>query len=226
MIKQVGIYKITSPSGKINIGQTWDIEKRWWGYKKMHCKNQRLLHRSLKKYGFVAHTFKVICELPKDVTQEVMNQLECAYIEAYKAAGFKMLNIKEGGEGGGKHGEQTKRLISEAAKGRKMSEETKQKISEAQKGKRTSEETRRKQSEAAIGRAKSEEARRNMSESAIERAKGEQEMQRRSEARKGKKHTEETRRRMAEGRKGKKHSEETRRKMSEWQKGRKLKKAA
>ena len=52
MIKLSGIYKITSPSKKIYIGQSVDIIGRWNLYKKLRCKNQTYLYYSLKKYGF------------------------------------------------------------------------------------------------------------------------------------------------------------------------------
>lgn len=46
----IGIYKITSPSGKIYIGQSINIEKRWEKYQKYieNIKNQIKLYNSLK----------------------------------------------------------------------------------------------------------------------------------------------------------------------------------
>jgi len=46
----VGIYKITSPSGKIYIGQSINIEKTWkYRYKNLNaCKRQTILYNSLK----------------------------------------------------------------------------------------------------------------------------------------------------------------------------------
>ena len=58
----IGIYKITSPSGKIYIGQAIDIEKRLKVYKGLHCRNQVKLYNSLLKYGFSQHIFEVIEE--------------------------------------------------------------------------------------------------------------------------------------------------------------------
>ena len=49
----IGIYKITSPTNKIYIGQSTNIENRWNDYYKMiRCKRQTRLYNSLKKYGF------------------------------------------------------------------------------------------------------------------------------------------------------------------------------
>jgi len=55
-----GIYKITSPSGKIYIGQSTNIEKRVSRYKKLSCEKQVKLYSSLKKYGWDSHKFEII----------------------------------------------------------------------------------------------------------------------------------------------------------------------
>lgn len=47
----IGIYKITSPSGKIYIGQSVNIERRFLDYKKSLKKSQIKLYNSIKKYG-------------------------------------------------------------------------------------------------------------------------------------------------------------------------------
>lgn len=54
------IYKITSPSGRVYIGQSIDIEKRFKSYSNLRCKNQRKLYRSFLKYGFDNHDFMII----------------------------------------------------------------------------------------------------------------------------------------------------------------------
>ena len=50
-----GIYKITSPSGRIYIGQSIDVKKRWVFYKKPsflnYRSNQTKLKNSLSKHG-------------------------------------------------------------------------------------------------------------------------------------------------------------------------------
>lgn len=160
-----GIYKLVSPSGKVYIGQSVDITERKSSYRRLYCKGQPVIYKSLKKYGFENHEFEIICSLPKDVTQEVLNRIECAFIEAYKAAGFKMLNMREGGSYGA-HSEETRRKLSEIGKGKRVSEETRQKMSAIHKGKKFSEETRQKLSEANKGKKVSEESKRKMSEKA------------------------------------------------------------
>lgn len=56
-----GIYKITSPTGRIYIGQSLDIKRRFTEYKNLHnCKGQPKLYRSLSKYGAGNHLFEII----------------------------------------------------------------------------------------------------------------------------------------------------------------------
>ena len=61
--KICGIYKIKSPSGRVYIGQSKDIVyERFKRYKKLRCKGQPILYRSLLKYGVENHTFEIIEE--------------------------------------------------------------------------------------------------------------------------------------------------------------------
>jgi len=75
----IGIYKITNPFGKIYIGQSRDIKRRFDHYRWLHCKGQRKLYRSLKKYGVNSHKFEVIvsCEIDE------LNKLERFYQDFY-----------------------------------------------------------------------------------------------------------------------------------------------
>jgi group I intron endonuclease len=59
----IGIYKITNPIGKIYIGQSIDIKKRFNAYKKLRCKNQPKIYNSFVKYGLENHTFEILEEL-------------------------------------------------------------------------------------------------------------------------------------------------------------------
>lgn len=142
----IGIYKLTSPSGKVYIGQSWSIKKRFSYYKNPHhSKEQIKLHRSIKKYGFDNFKFKIIHLLPYDTSQKIMDEYEVLYWQLYKDCGVDMLNVKEPGSGG-KHSEETKRKIGMASKGNKYalgnlnrlgmkhSQETKEKIRNTKKG--------------------------------------------------------------------------------------------
>lgn len=56
-----GVYKITSPAGKVYIGQTVDWFRRNREYSNMNnSKQQTKLHRSFQKYGIDSHEFTFI----------------------------------------------------------------------------------------------------------------------------------------------------------------------
>lgn len=104
------IYRITSPTGKVYIGQTWDYKQRlrcYYGLVK--GSTGPILFKSFNKHGVEMHLFEIIYQFPNDVTQSVLNTYEVFYISAYKACGFKMLNVTNGGAGiyGYKHTEKT-----------------------------------------------------------------------------------------------------------------------
>lgn len=60
-----GIYKITSPVGKVYIGQSKNFEKRFSDYRAGRCPQQRKLFNSFYKYGFSNHLIEIIeiCEI-------------------------------------------------------------------------------------------------------------------------------------------------------------------
>jgi group I intron endonuclease len=60
--KICGIYKITSPTGKVYIGQSINVLERWKKYKRLDCKSQQLLYNSFIKYGVESHSFEIIEE--------------------------------------------------------------------------------------------------------------------------------------------------------------------
>ena len=114
----VGIYKITSPTNKIYIGQSWDIKNRWKGYKyTKQNKSINKLQSSFIKYGLKNHIFEIIHELPYDITQNILDNYEILYIQLYKNCGFTLLNIRDGGSKG------------------KLSQETKNKLKNINTGK-------------------------------------------------------------------------------------------
>lgn len=132
MNKISAIYKITSPTGKIYIGQTKDVHGRIWKYKNYHCKNQIKLHNSLIKHGWDNHKFEILKECPI----ELLNELEIKYIKDFNSTDRELgLNLKEGGNSGGKLSEEIKEKIRVKAIGRKASLETKQLMSKNRKGK-------------------------------------------------------------------------------------------
>lgn len=190
----VGIYKITSPSGKVYIGQSWYIERRWRNYTLSNIKNQQHLLHSFIKYGRENHTFEVVHELPEDITQEVLDRYEDLYMTQYRECRVEMMNIKEAGNHG-KHSEETKKKIGSSNKGKVRSLELRERMGAKKRGVPQSEEVKRNRSAKLKGRCVGFCLRR--------------------------KHTEETKKKISEAGKGKLRSEETRRKMSEAKKGKK-----
>lgn len=159
MDKQFYIYKITSPSGKVYIGKTVNLKRRMSLYKGLHCKAQRLLYRSLVKYGFENHSFEIVHALPPDAGNAVLSAYEVLYISQYKSCGVDLLNLTDGSEGllGRKHSEETKKKMRIKSSNRSFPELARAKALEHHTGKKVSQETRRKMSEAAKGKKKSPE---------------------------------------------------------------------
>ena len=110
IMKQIGIYKITSPNKKIYIGQSWDIERRWKKYRILNCKSQLKLYASFLKYGVDKHKFEILQLCDK----EQLNELEKYYVDLYQTFNNKYgLNLNDGGGANGKHSEETKRKIGQ-----------------------------------------------------------------------------------------------------------------
>ena len=198
-----GIYKITSPSGRVYIGQSIDIERRFRHYKRMICKEQIKIHNSLLKYGVDAHIFEVLelCDT------EQLNNRERHYQDLYDsvANGLNLLYVKSEHFNGG-HSEESKKKISDSLKGRKLSEEHKYKIGLNNSRRGMSDETKEKHRLGRLGKKASPET-----------------IQKQILKRLGSKRSEETKKKISEALKGIQRepiSEETRLKMSESQKKR------
>jgi len=176
----IGIYKITSPTGKVYIGQSWKLEARKNKYKVGRCKGQVKVYNSLIKYGWEAHKFEVIHELPQEITQDILNTYETLYWQQYKNCGIELLNIKEPGSNG-KPSDESRQKMRDSHLGVKKTSETKQRMSKAKKGVKMP--PRSKEVAARIVETR----KRNGNN----------------------KHTEEAKRRISEARKGRKHSAES-----------------
>jgi group I intron endonuclease len=118
----VGIYKISSPKGKTYIGQSIDIQKRFYLYKILSCKSQIKLYNSLKKYGPENHKFEEIEYCPI----EQLNERERYWQDYYNVIGIKGLNCKltKTDDKSGKSSNETKHKISKSKTGYKHSPET------------------------------------------------------------------------------------------------------
>lgn len=168
------IYKISSPSGKIYIGQTVNVQNRLTKYKNLFCKGQTKLFSSIKKYGWEKHKFEIIHECPIDTS----DYWEIFYIKKFKTFDSKNgLNLTSGGKKGTmseqgkeklrkyftgrKRSPETIEKMKKSLKGRKpwnkgipMTEEGKENLRLKNLGKKHSEETRKKQSIKTKGRSK------------------------------------------------------------------------
>jgi len=67
-----GIYKITSPTGRVYIGESKNIYYRWSKYESLTCRDQKGLYSSLLKHGVLNHTFEIIeeCEFDELLCRE------------------------------------------------------------------------------------------------------------------------------------------------------------
>lgn len=132
----IGIYKITNPKGKIYIGQSINIEKRFTAYKRLHCKSQTILYGSFLKYGIKKHKFEIVIEC----LESELNEKERYYQDLYSVMGKNGMNCKltKSNDRSGEYSEETKRKLSIATSlnriGYKHTEETKLKISLFHKG--------------------------------------------------------------------------------------------
>jgi group I intron endonuclease len=121
----IGIYKITNPNGKIYIGQSVNIEKRFSKYKHIHPQDkQPKLYNSIKKYGWKNHIFEII----EECSIEFLDEKELYWGEYFNVLGNNGLNCRLG-HGKGYLREETKEKIGNANRGRKYTEEQKNKIS-------------------------------------------------------------------------------------------------
>lgn len=181
MEKIIGIYKITNKiNGKIYIGQSKNIYKRWFSHKETRKREKYknvLLYKAMNKYGIENFDFEIIeiCD------EELLNEKEIFYIEKYgsfshgKNKGYNQTLGGGGGYGfvfseerlqkardaatgknngmyGKKHSKESKLKMREKRLNKKLSDSAKQKIGEANKNKIVSEETRKKLSEAGKNR--------------------------------------------------------------------------
>lgn len=113
-MKICGIYKITSPTNCIYIGQSVNIDGRRRYYKALLCKDQPRLYNSILKHGWVNHSFEIL----KECTPEELNNLEQFYIKVFNTCNSKKgLNLTMGGLGRGIVSEETRLKLSKALTG-------------------------------------------------------------------------------------------------------------
>ena len=121
----IGIYKITSPTGRIYIGQSVDIDYRWNDSRNKNCKSQPRLSRSFLKHGIDNHKFEAI----EECSIESLNEKERYYQDLYKCI-YDGLNCRLTASDGksGRMSKESRLKMSEAGKRKVMTAEHKEKI--------------------------------------------------------------------------------------------------
>lgn len=110
----IGIYRIQNPSGKVYIGQSTDILRRWKQYEWLNGKSQIKLFNSFSKYGIDSHTFEIL----EECVENKLNERE-RYWQDYYNVVSDGLNC---------------RLTKTTDKSGRLSEETKKRIGNANRG--------------------------------------------------------------------------------------------
>lgn len=94
------IYRLTSPSGAVYIGQTKNLKNRLAAYRSLRCKAQGRLYKSLAQHGFDSHAVAVLHTFSRLEEQSVVDDYERYVIAVHRhAMRCEMLNITDGGRG-------------------------------------------------------------------------------------------------------------------------------
>jgi len=144
-----GIYKITNIiNGKIYIGCSKDIARRWRAHIKGRNDRKHLVHHAIIKYGIEQFTFEILIQCPNIC----FDYWEKYYIEKYNCMVPNGYNLSGGGRYNVIVSDETRKRLSESQKGKVISDETKLKISENSKKLKHSNEAKRKMSESHKGK--------------------------------------------------------------------------
>lgn len=204
MEEQIGyVYMITSPTGRIYVGSTINIEQRWNNYKKYNCKDQPKIYNSLIKYKVENHIFEIVWQ---------GSVLEMYKYETLIGWGFNVLEPNNLNLALPKYGDiyncvskETKDKIAKANKGKVVSENTKNKIRFSKQN--ISQTTKNKMSISAKNKIITDITKENM-----------------RIAQTGRKHSEKTKEKMGNWQIGKKLTQETKDKISKKHTGKKISK--
>lgn len=173
----IGIYKITNPKGKVYIGQSVNIIKRFSYYKNIkNTQKQTKLRNSISKYGVENHVFEIIesCDISnlnnrerywQDFYKCVENGLNSRYTKSNDKSGKlseeTILRISENRKGvkpNFKNNQERSNNIRKALTGKKLSESHRKSLSVAQTGLKRNKEAILKSAESRRGLKMSEKA--------------------------------------------------------------------
>jgi len=170
------IYRLVNKSnGKIYVGQTCDLDRRYKEYIRLPRKSgngQNKLKNAIKKYGIESFIFECVAK----TSEEMLDEFEKYYIRTWDCIS-NGYNVEEGGRNQKRMSEETKKKLYEHAKKRVGSLnpnygkrhtfdlDTRKKMSESKKGIRHSTESKQKMSNSQKGKIISEDTRRKISKS-------------------------------------------------------------
>jgi group I intron endonuclease len=139
--KKIGIYKLTSPDGKVYIGQSTDLKTRrshFFGSEHTFLMQYKGLVEAVKVYPREQWKHEVLCTCPKSA----LDVCERFYIDTYKSINPKYgYNRESGGKKGYRVSEETARKISKSKTGKCIGEDN------GMFGKKHSEEAKKKMGE-------------------------------------------------------------------------------
>lgn len=121
----IGVYKITSPTGKVYIGSSIDLEYRIKCYEHMWNSSQIRIFNSIKKHGWENHSWEIL----EETTEENLYRKERYYQEKYDVLSEKGLNCE---------------YVKTDSKPRKLSKESIEKMRSKLTGRQQSEATKKK----------------------------------------------------------------------------------
>lgn len=110
----IGVYRILNNiNGKSYIGQSWNIEQRWYRHKSNKNPTSKHLYASIKKYGNQNFKFEVLKELHEScLTQVFLDTYEDYYINKFNTLNSDFGYNKRLGGGNGKFSEEAKQNMS------------------------------------------------------------------------------------------------------------------
>lgn len=132
----IGIYKITSPTNRIYVGQSIEIETRWSSHtsKSVYLKSKYPLYNSFRKYGIDTHLFEIleICD------ESQLNERERYWQDLFDVLSYGLnQRLTTTSDNSGKLSTSHKKKISESMRGKNSwcvgvsrTDETKKRISE------------------------------------------------------------------------------------------------
>ena len=93
------IYKITSPTGKLYVGQTRNLKRRISDYRFKIKRYDTILFNSIKKYGWEAHIMEILEDNVPDQELSERERIWIKKLNTYRYENQTGMNMTIGGEG-------------------------------------------------------------------------------------------------------------------------------